>query len=49
MEAYVAGVSARALDDLVAATGIDAGISKPVGSRVNAMDLDRWFLICHVS
>ncbi len=28
MEAYVNGVSARAIDDLVAAMGIDTGISK---------------------
>ena len=31
MEAYVAGVSTRSVDDLVAALGIDSGISKSRG------------------
>ena len=34
MEAYVAGVSARSVDDLVAALGIDSGISKSEVSRI---------------
>ena len=34
MEAYVHGVSTRAVDDLVAALGIDAGISKSEVSRI---------------
>jgi len=34
MEAYVAGVSTRAVDDLVAALGIDSGISKSEVSRI---------------
>jgi putative transposase len=36
MEAYVAGVSTRAVDDLVAAMGIDSGISKSEVSRICA-------------
>jgi putative transposase len=36
MEAYVAGVSTRSVDDLVAALGIDAGISKSEVSRICA-------------
>ena len=36
MEAYVHGVSTRAVDDLVAAMGIDAGISKSEVSRICA-------------
>ena len=36
MEAYVHGVSTRAVDDLVAALGIDAGISKSEVSRICA-------------
>ena len=36
MEAYVAGVSTRAVDDLVAALGIDSGISKSEVSRICA-------------
>jgi len=39
MEAYVLGVSTRSVDDLVAALGIDAGISKSQVSRICA-DLD---------
>ena len=31
MEAYVCGVSTRSVDDLVAALGIDSGISKSRG------------------
>ena len=34
MEAYVAGVSTRAVDDLVAALGIDSGIPKSEVSRI---------------
>ncbi len=34
MEAYVNGVSTRAIDDLVAAMGIDTGISKSQVSRI---------------
>ncbi len=34
MEAYVAGVSTRAVDDLVAALGVDSGISKSEVSRI---------------
>jgi hypothetical protein len=34
MEAYVNGVSTRAVDDLVAAMGIDTGISKSQVSRI---------------
>ena len=34
MEAYVHGVSTRSVDDLVAALGIDAGISKSEVSRI---------------
>lgn len=34
MEAYVAGVSTRAVDDLVAALGIDSGISRSEVSRI---------------
>ena len=34
MEAYVAGVSTRSVDDLVAALGIDSGISKSEVSRI---------------
>jgi putative transposase len=34
MEAYVAGVSTRAVDDLVAALDIDSGISKSEVSRI---------------
>lgn len=34
MEAYVAGVSTRAVDDLVGALGIDSGISKSEVSRI---------------
>lgn len=34
MEAYVSGVSTRAVDDLVAAMGIDTGISKSEVSRI---------------
>jgi putative transposase len=36
MEAYVCGVSTRSVDDLVAALGIDAGISKSEVSRICA-------------
>ena len=36
MEAYVAGVSTRAVDDLVAAMGLDTGISKSEVSRICA-------------
>ena len=36
MEAYVNGVSTRAVDDLVAAMGIDSGISKSEVSRICA-------------
>jgi putative transposase len=36
MEAYVHGVSTRSVDDLVAAMGIDAGISKSEVSRICA-------------
>jgi putative transposase len=36
MEAYVSGVSTRAVDDLVAALGIDSGISKSEVSRICA-------------
>jgi putative transposase len=39
MEAYVHGVSTRKVDDLVAALGIDAGVSKSQVSRICA-DLD---------
>ncbi len=39
MEAYVLGVSTRSVDDLVAALGIDTGISKSQVSRICA-DLD---------
>ena len=40
MEAYVHGVSTRKVDDLVAALGIDAGVSKSHVSRICA-ELDR--------
>src|SRR5204862_8210376 len=40
MEAYVHGVSTRKVDDLVAALGIDTGVSKSHVSRICA-DLDR--------
>jgi putative transposase len=36
MEAYVQGVSTRSVDDLVAALGIDSGISKSEVSRICA-------------
>ena len=36
MEAYVNGVSTRSVDDLVAALGIDSGISKSEVSRICA-------------
>jgi putative transposase len=36
MEAYVAGVSTRSVDDLVAAMGVDTGISKSEVSRICA-------------
>ena len=36
MEAYVNGVSTRAVDDLVAALGIESGISKSEVSRICA-------------
>ena len=36
MEAYVSGVSTRSVDDLVAAMGIDTGISKSEVSRICA-------------
>lgn len=36
MEAYVAGVSTRAVDDLVAALGVDSGISRSEVSRICA-------------
>ena len=36
MEAYVAGVSTRSVDDLVAALGVDSGISKSEVSRICA-------------
>jgi putative transposase len=36
MEAYVHGVSTRAVDDLVKALGADAGISKSEVSRICA-------------
>jgi putative transposase len=39
MEAYVLGVSTRSVDDLVAALGVDTGISKSQVSRICA-DLD---------
>jgi transposase-like protein len=34
MEAFVQGVSTRKVDDLVAALGIDAGVSKSQVSRI---------------
>ena len=34
MEAYAAGVSTRSVDDLVAALGVDSGISKSEVSRI---------------
>ncbi len=34
MESYVAGVSTRAVDDLVAALGVDSGVSKSEVSRI---------------
>src|ERR1700709_320334 len=34
MEAYVCGVSTRSVDDLVAAMGVDTGISKSEVSRI---------------
>jgi len=40
MEAYVHGVSTRKVDDLVAALGVDAGISKSEVSRI-CVDLHR--------
>lgn len=40
MEAWIHGVSTRKVDDLVAALGIDSGISKSTVSRICA-DLDR--------
>ncbi len=40
MEAYVHGVSTRKVDDLVAALGIDAGVSKSAVSRICA-ELDQ--------
>jgi putative transposase len=36
MEAYVQGVSTRSVDDLVAAMGVDSGISKSEVSRICA-------------
>ena len=36
MEAYVAGVSTRSVDDLVAALGAESGISKSEVSRICA-------------
>jgi putative transposase len=36
MEAYVNGVSTRAVDDLVAALGVESGISKSEVSRICA-------------
>ena len=36
MVAYVQGISTRSVDDLVAALGIDSGISKPEVSRICA-------------
>src|SRR5690606_8123633 len=36
MEAYVHGVSTRSVDDLVAALGVDTGISKSEVSRICA-------------
>ena len=36
MEAYVAGVSTRSVDDLVAALGVDSGVSKSEVSRICA-------------
>jgi len=36
METYVAGVSTRLVDDMVAALGIDSGISKSEASRICA-------------
>jgi len=36
MEAYVNGVSTRSVDDLVAALGVDSGISKSEVSRICA-------------
>jgi putative transposase len=36
MEAYVCGVSTRSVDDLVAALGIDSGVSKSEVSRICA-------------
>ncbi len=41
MEAYVAGLSTRSVDDLVAALGIDSGISKSE-SRASAPAWTRW-------
>jgi putative transposase len=40
MEAYVPGVSTRSVDDLVAAMGVQAGVSKSGVSRICA-GLDR--------
>jgi len=41
MEAYVHGVSTRKVDDLVAALGVDTGISKSEVSRIcSALDVD---------
>lgn len=40
MEGYVHGVSTRSVDDLVAATGVEAGISKSEVSRI-CSELDK--------
>jgi transposase-like protein len=42
MEVYVHGVSTRKVDDLVAALGVDAGISKSEVSRICAGLERRW-------
>jgi len=39
MEAYIGGVSTRKVDDLVAALGVQSGISTPQGSRI-CQDID---------
>ena len=42
MEAYVHGVSTRSVDDLVAAMGVEAGISKSEVSRICAGLACQW-------
>jgi putative transposase len=42
MEAYVHGVSTRAVDNLVAALGVDTGISKSEVSRICAALVNEW-------